>query len=218
MASTAAPLVPPDADLDALRDAAACCTACELYKSGTQTVFGQGPDDSRVMLVGEQPGDQEDKEGEPFVGPAGRVLGDALTDAGIERDEAFVTNIVKHFKWRARGKRRIHQKPDAEEIAACRPWFEAELAAVGPEVVVPLGATAAKALLGSSFRVTRQRGEVTEWPDGPPWTEGGPSTYVVATMHPSSVIRLRGTDEQEYRVAFDELVSDLRVVGDLLRG
>lgn len=214
MTSTAAPLVPPDADLEAVREAAAGCKACELHKSGTQTVFGDGPSHARVVLVGEQPGEREDQQGAPFVGPAGRVLDEALESAGIDRAQAYVTNIVKHFKWRPRGKRRIHQRPNAEEITACRPWFDAELARLRPEVVVPLGATAAQALLGASLRITRQRGEVLEWRGTSPVTDVPPR--LVPTVHPSSVIRLRGSDEQGYREAMAGLVDDLRVVRGLL--
>jgi DNA polymerase len=145
--------------LEQLRLEAAGCTRCELYQRATQTVFGEGARHARVMLVGEQPGDQEDKQGRPFVGPAGRLLDQALAAAGLERTDVYVTNIVKHFKWQARGKRRIHEKPNAREIAACRPWLEAEVAAVRPELPVLLGATAAQALLGRGFRVTRSRGQ-----------------------------------------------------------
>lgn len=162
-------------DLDALRDAAAGCTRCPLHRDATQTVFGAGPGDADLMLVGEQPGDQEDQAGAPFVGPAGRVLDDAVDAAGIDRERAYVTNMVKHFKFKRQGKRRIHQKPNREEIVACQPWLDGEIAAVGPTVVVLLGATAATALLGSSFRVTRQRGEVFD-------REG---YRVTATVHPS---------------------------------
>src|SRR5213076_3563618 len=151
--------VPDQPTLPALRESAAGCRACDLYKSGTQTVFGEGAEHAQVMFVGEQPGDREDREGKPFVGPAGRVLDEALEEAGIDRTKAYVTNVVKHFKWQARGKRRIHAKPAWSEIAACRPWLEAELTVVKPQVLVCLGATAAQALLGRSFRVTRERGK-----------------------------------------------------------
>src|SRR5213592_4271768 len=144
-------------DLDELRRRARACKACDLWKTGTQTVFGEGAHDAKVMLIGEQPGDREDIEGHPFVGPAGRLLDRALEEAGIARSEAYITNVVKHFKYTMRGKRRIHQRPDAEEIKACRPWLDAELAVVKPQVLVCLGATAAKALLGPSFKVTKQR-------------------------------------------------------------
>ena len=195
--------VPPGGTLAQLRERAAGCTACHLYRDATQTVFGAGPQDARLVLVGEQPGDQEDLRGTPFVGPAGRLLDRALRDAGIARGDAYVTNAVKHFKFVRRGKRRIHQTPKAEEIKACRPWLEAELDAIQPQVVVPLGATAAKALLGSGFRVSRQRGEVVER-DG---------LRYVATVHPSAI--LRGPPE-ERDAAFGELVDDLRVAAALL--
>ena len=156
-------LIPPKASLKRLREAAATCHACPLWRTGTQTVFGKGSPRARLMLVGEQPGDREDRAGEPFVGPAGEVLSEALRKAGIDRDEAYVTNVVKHFKWtQGRGKRRLHQRPNTEEITACRPWLDAELEVVRPEVLVCLGATAAKALLGSKVRVTKDRGRFLE--------------------------------------------------------
>src|SRR5688572_14085856 len=161
---TAAPLVPARPSLPKLRDAAADCQACPLWKTGTQTVFGEGAAKAEVMFVGEQPGDQEDKAGKPFVGPAGKLLDRALEEAGIDRSAVYVTNAVKHFKWQARGKRRIHQKPNWSEIAACRPWLDAELAVVKPRVLVALGATAGQALLGRQFRVTKQRGELLDSP------------------------------------------------------
>jgi uracil-DNA glycosylase len=200
---SAAPLVPERPSLPKLREAAAGCTACDLYKTGTQTVFGEGTRSAEVMLVGEQPGDQEDLAGRPFVGPAGRLLDEALVDAGIDRKTVYVTNVVKHFKWQARGKRRIHQKPNWSEIAACRPWLEAELAVVEPRVLVCLGATAAQALLGRQFRVTRERGRLVE---------SDLAEHVIATVHPSSILRDPETREQEY-AAF---VQDLRVVATLL--
>src|SRR3954468_12085177 len=157
---TAAPLIPPKATLPLLRQIAAGCQACDLYKCGTQTVFGEGRKAARAMLVGEQPGDSEDKAGRPFVGPAGKLLDKALAAAGIDRNLVYVTNVVKHFKWVPRGKRRLHEKPNAREIAACKPWLQAELAVVRPRVLVCLGATAAQALLGKSFRVTKMRGQI----------------------------------------------------------
>jgi DNA polymerase len=190
-------------DIAALRDQAATCTRCHLYRDATQTVFGAGPPDADLMLVGEQPGDQEDRAGEPFVGPAGRMLNDALEDAGIDRDRSYVTNMVKHFKFKRQGKRRIHQKPNREEITACQPWLEGEIAAVQPAVVVLLGATAATALLGSSFRVTAQRGEVFDR-DG---------YRLTATVHPSSVLRVPHDRRQ---AAYDDLVADLSDVATLL--
>ena len=192
--------------LKALREEAAGCTRCDLYKRGTQTVFGDGARHARVMLVGEQPGDQEDKQGRPFVGPAGRLLDQALVAAGIDRDEVYVTNAVKHFKWEPRGKRRIHQKPNAREIAACRPWLEAELAAVRPEVVVALGATAAKALFGAQFRVTVTRGR----PLPTPLAGRG-----LATVHPSAILRERD-DDARHR-ALRAFIADLMEVPRLLQ-
>ena len=197
---SAAPLVPDRASLPKLGEAAAGCTACDLYKTGTQTVFGEGTRNAEVMFVGEQPGDQEDLAGKPFVGPAGRLLDEALVDAGIDRKTVYVTNVVKHFKWQARGKRRLHQKPNWSEIAACRPWLDAELAVVEPRVLVCLGATAAQALLGRQFRVTRERGRPVE---------SDLAAHVIATVHPSSILRSDPeTREQEY-AAF---VEDLKVV------
>lgn len=205
MAATAAPLVPTPPTLPALRAAAAGCRACPLWERGTQTVFGEGAEAARLMLVGEQPGDREDVEGRPFVGPAGRVLDDALVAAGIERADVYLTNAVKHFKWQARGKRRIHQRPAGPEIGACRPWLDAEIAAVRPEVVVCLGATAAQALLGPSFRVTRQRGQFVEGLMGP---------VVTATVHPSSI--LRAPDDAARGQAMDAFVADLKRVAERL--
>jgi uracil-DNA glycosylase len=187
-------------DLDELRRKAQECRACDLWQTGTQTVFGEGPARADVTMVGEQPGDREDIEGRPFVGPAGRVLDTALERAGIERDRVYLTNVVKHFKWRPRGKRRIHQKPNLEEINACRPWLDGELAAVRPRVLVCLGAVAAQALLGRDFRVSRQRGE---------WLESPLAERVTATVHPSSI--LRGDPEQR-DAEMDRFVEDLRMV------
>jgi DNA polymerase len=191
--------------LDELRAEAAGCTACPLWKTGTQTVFGEGADSAAVMFVGEQPGDQEDKQGRPFVGPAGRVLDEALDLVGIDRATAYVTNAVKHFKWEARGKRRIHAKPTWTEQTACRPWLESELEVVRPRVLVCLGATAAQALLGRDFRVSRQRGELVESPLAP---------YVTATIHPSSILRQR--DEESRHAELEAFVADLRKVAGLL--
>jgi DNA polymerase len=201
---TAAPLVPARPSLTKLRGAAADCKACPLWKTGTQTVFGEGSPKAEVMFVGEQPGDQEDKAGKPFVGPAGRLLDQAMEEAGIDRSLAYVTNVVKHFKWQARGKRRIHQKPNWSEIAACHPWLEAELAVVKPRVLVCLGATAAQALLGRQFRVTRQRGEPVD-------SELAP--VVLATVHPSSILR---ADEEDRGTELAAFVSDLKVVASHL--
>jgi uracil-DNA glycosylase len=192
--------------LTALREVAAGCRACDLWRNATQTVFGEGRRTAEVMLIGEQPGDKEDLAGHPFVGPAGRVLDQALNDVGIDREQVYVTNAVKHFKWKARGKRRIHDKPNAAEVAACRPWPDAELATVRPRVVVLLGATAAQALLGRSFRVTKERGKVLE--------ETVIAPFVVATVHPSSI--LRAPDGAARHEAEREFRADLAVVASLL--
>lgn len=215
----ASPYVPEGADLPALRRAAMECRGCPLYRDATQTVFGMGDLYARAFLVGEQPGDQEDRRGEPFVGPAGRVLDKALAEAGIERGDAYLTNAVKHFKFvrREGGKRRIHQPPGAREIAACRPWLAAELRLVGPEVIIALGAVAGKALLGPSFRVTRQRGEPLACPPydqlGAPAAPGmrdAPSR-IVATIHPSAVLRAEDRD-----AVYAGFVADLKVAARLL--
>ena len=192
--------------LDELRAEAAGCRNCELWREATQTVFGEGPAGARMMLVGEQPGDQEDLAGHPFVGPAGRLLDDALAGAGIDRGGVYVTNAVKHFKWKARGKRRIHDRPSAAEVSACRPWLEGELEAVRPEVLVLLGATAAQALLGRSFRVTRSRGV--------PLEQTGLARWAVATVHPSSILRER--DDGARHAAKQLFVGDLRAAAALL--
>src|SRR3954462_1856213 len=196
---TAAPLVPARPTLAKLRAAAAGCTACPLYKTGTQTVFGEGLAEARAVFLGEQPGDSEDKLGRPFVGPAGKLLDRALLEAGIDRKLVYVTNAVKHFKWAGRGKRRLHEKPNAREIAACRPWLEAELAVLEPEVLVCLGATAAQAVLGKSFRVTQMRGQIFP-------REAGLS--VMATVHPSSI--LRAPDEEARHREMAAFVHDLQ--------
>jgi len=192
-------------ELDELRAEAAGCRACPLWETGTQTVFGEGSDSAEVMFVGEQPGDQEDKQGRPFVGPAGRVLDEALEAAGIDRGTTYVTNAVKHFKWEARGKRRIHAKPTWTEQMACRPWLESELEVVQPRVLVCLGATAAQSLLGKQFRVTKERGR---------WLESELAEYVTATIHPSSILRQR--DDESRRREMDGLVEDLRLVASVL--
>ena len=202
---TAAPLVPDQPTLPRLRDAAATCTACPLWQTGTQTVFGEGLARAEVVFVGEQPGDQEDLAGKPFVGPAGKLLDRALEEAGIDRRLAYVTNVVKHFKWQARGKRRIHQKPNWSEIAACRPWLDAELAVVQPRVLVCLGSTAAQALFGRDFRVTQRRGELVDSPLAP---------RALATVHPSSI--LRAPDEPTREAEYAAFVDDLRQVAALL--
>ena len=202
----ATPFLPDKHTLPALRDAAAGCRGCHLWRGATQTVFGEGLKKARVMLVGEQPGDKEDQAGHPFVGPAGRELDKGLEAAGIVRDEAYVTNVVKHFKFEERGRRRIHQTPKRFEIDACRPWLDEELRVVQPDALVPLGATAAKALLGSSFRVTKQRGQVIE--------DSGLAPIVVATILPSAILRQR-TDEE--RIAEREaFAADLAVVAQAL--
>ena len=202
---SAEPFVPTSTSLKTLATAAEKCRGCDLYKNATQVVFGDGPKSARIMLVGEQPGDQEDREGEPFVGPAGVLLDKALADAGIPRAQVFLTNAVKHFKWEPRGKRRIHKKPRMSEVKACRPWLEAELRAVQPAIVVCLGATAAQSLLGGSFKLMKQRGEVLSSPVAP---------RVVATIHPSAV--LRAPDSQGRRAAYEMLVADLKVVARAL--
>jgi uracil-DNA glycosylase family protein len=202
---SAAAFLPDRLNLTSLREAARLCTACPLHLTGTQTVFGEGPAGARIVLVGEQPGDREDLEGRPFVGPAGRLLEEALGEAGIERASAYLTNVVKHFKWQARGKRRIHQKPNAAEIAACRPWLDAELAVIRPEALVCLGATAAQALLGRQFRVTRDRGRLLD-------SELAPVT--LATVHPSSI--LRALDDETRRRDRALFVEDLRVAAEAL--
>jgi len=192
--------------LEERRAAAVECRACDLWRNATQTVFGEGSERAEVMMVGEQPGDREDLEGRPFVGPAGRVLDRALEEVGIDRDLVYMTNVVKHFKWRPRGKRRIHQKPNAEEIRACRPWLESELALVKPRVLVCLGSVAAQALLGRQFRVTGERGRFVESPL---------AERVTATVHPSSI--LRAGDDEARRLAMEQFVEDLRVVGQELK-
>jgi uracil-DNA glycosylase len=199
-------LLPERPSLGSVREAAKDCKACDLYKRGTQTVFGEGPRKAGIMLVGEQPGDAEDLAGHPFVGPAGRLLDKALDEAGIDRKQVYVTNVVKHFKWEPRGKRRIHAKPNAAEIQACRPWLETEIALVQPRVLVCLGATAAQALLGKSFKVSRQRGELIPSPLAP---------VVTATVHPSSI--LRAPDDEARREEMRRFVEDLRGVAEHLR-
>jgi len=191
--------------LPVLREAAAGCRACDLWKRGTQTVFGEGARHATVMFVGEQPGNDEDLAGHPFVGPAGKLLDKALAEVGVDRKQAYVTNVVKHFKWEPRGKRRIHAKPNAQEIHACRPWLEAEIALVHPKVIVCLGATAAQALLGKKFRVSQQRGEFVSSPLAP---------FVTATVHPSSI--LRAPDDETRRVERQRFVEDMKKVAQAL--
>jgi len=197
---SAAP-VPAKLTLPTLRAAAAGCKACDLWKLGTQTVFGEGKATARVMMVGEQPGDKEDLQGRPFVGPAGAVLDKALTAAGINRNDVYVTNIVKHFKWEPRGKRRLHKKPNMLEISACRPWLEAEIKVVKPEVLVLMGATAAQGIMGSQFRVTQHRGQ---------WLESNFAQLVMATVHPSSI--LRAPDDDSRHEEMRKFIEDLKQV------
>ena len=197
--SPAEDLIPSRPTLPLLKVAAADCKACDLWKRGTQTVFGEGRRRSKVMFVGEQPGNEEDLTGKPFVGPAGRLFDAALEEAGIDRKQTYVTNVVKHFKWEPRGKRRIHKKPNAQEIAACRPWLQAEIDLIKPEVIVALGATAAQSLFGPQFRVTKQRGQFLESTLAP---------YVMATVHPSSI--LRAPDYETRRLEHRRFVDDLK--------
>jgi DNA polymerase len=201
---SAAEFLPEHLTLPALREAAAACRGCDLWEVGTQTVFGEGAVDAEAMFVGEQPGDQEDRAGKPFVGPAGRVFDEALAGAGIDRASVYVTNAVKHFKWQARGKRRIHQKPNWTELTACRPWLEAELEVVKPRVLVLLGATAAQTLLGREFRVTQHRGELLQ---------SDLAEAVTATVHPSSILR---GEPDERDANFAAFVDDLKFVASVL--
>jgi DNA polymerase len=203
---SAADFLPAARTLSAARRAATTCRGCHLYKNATQTVFGAGPKRAPVMLVGEQPGDQEDRIGQPFVGPAGRLLDRALEEAGIDRAAVYVTNVVKHFKWEPRGKRRIHRKPDSREIGACMPWLELEASVVRPTVLVCLGATAGRAVLGAAFKVTRDRGQ---------WREGTLAPHVMGTIHPSAVLRLVDSTERERELK--RFVDDLARVSALLR-
>jgi uracil-DNA glycosylase len=198
-------LIPSHATLAALKNAAKSCRACDLWQRGTQTVFGEGGSNAKVIFVGEQPGDREDLEGKPFVGPAGGLLDKALLEAGIDRTKVYVTNAVKHFKWEPRGKRRIHKKPNAAEIAACRPWLDAEIAVLKPRVLVCLGATAAQALLGRDFHVTQHRGEFVDSPLAP---------YVMATVHPSSI--LRAPDDESRHEEMRRFVTDLKKLAAVL--
>jgi uracil-DNA glycosylase len=201
--TSAAEFVPASRSLAKLRHAADKCRGCPLWKDATQTVFGAGPRKAELMLVGEQPGDREDVEGDPFVGPAGGILARALEGAGIDAGDVYLTNAVKHFKWRPRGKRRLHQTPRAGEVEACKPWLEAELKAVRPTALLALGSTAAKALFGPSVRVTRDRGKLIDSPLAP---------VAALTMHPSAILRLR--DQEERHDALAGLIDDLRLVAD----
>jgi DNA polymerase len=203
---SAAELIPANFTWQVLHDTAAGCRACPLWERGTQTVFGEGPEGARVMFVGEQPGNEEDRAGRPFVGPAGRLLDEALAEAGVDRADTYVTNVVKHFKWEERGKRRIHAKPNATEIAACVPWLTAELEVVRPRVLVCLGATAAQSLLGRGFRVTAERGK---------WIESTLAAFVMATVHPSSILRAR--DSETRRAEMMRFIQDLRLIPEALQ-
>jgi uracil-DNA glycosylase len=204
--TSAADFFPERTSIPSLRKAADGCRGCDLYRDATQTVFGEGPSDARIVMIGEQPGDREDLAGRPFVGPAGGLLDRAIEEAGLVRDEIYLTNVVKHFKHVVRGKRRIHRKPDTEEIRACTPWLEAELARIEPDVLVLLGATAAQAILGRTFKVTQHRGEFVDSPL---------ASMVTATVHPSSILRSR--TDAERRAALDAFVRDLRRVASALR-
>jgi uracil-DNA glycosylase len=199
--------IPADATMPELRDLAAGCKACDLWRDATQTVFGEGAQDSQVVLIGEQPGNQEDLQGKPFVGPAGKILDQALEQAGIERGAVYITNAVKHFKWTRKGKLRIHKKPSADEVEACRPWLDAEIELTRPKVIVCMGATAAQAMLGRKFRLTQHHGEFVSSPQRPP---------VTATIHPSAVLRAP-TDEDRHTM-MEQLVRDLKVVARKVRG
>jgi uracil-DNA glycosylase len=198
---TAAPLIPPRPTIKKLQAAAAECTACDLWKTGTQTVFGEGKQRSTVMFIGEQPGNSEDLEGRPFVGPAGGLLDKALEEAGIDRSQVYVTNVVKHFKWEPRGKRRIHKKPNALEITACRPWLEAEIAVVKPRAIICLGSTAAQAVIDPKFKVSIQRGTFVKSPL---------AEFVTATVHPSSI--LRAPSDEARRAEMKRFIDDLKKI------
>jgi uracil-DNA glycosylase family protein len=198
--------IPADATLEELRRLSAGCKACDLWRNATQTVFGEGAEHAEVVLIGEQPGNQEDLQGHPFVGPAGKILDQALEQAGIERDAVYITNAVKHFKWIRKGKLRIHQKPRADEVEACRPWLEAELALTRPTLIVCMGATAAQALLGRNFRLTQHHGELISTPQKPP---------IIATIHPSAV--LRAPSDEDRHSMMNQLVKDLKVAAGNLK-
>jgi DNA polymerase len=196
--TSSADFLPKRLSLKSLREAAAHCEGCELYKVGTQTVFGEGPKSASIMMIGEQPGDEEDKQGHPFVGPAGRLLDEAIQDAGLSRDDVYVTNAVKHFRWEPRGKRRLHKKPSARHIEACRPWLQAEILVVKPRVIICLGATAAQAILGKEFRITKQRGK---------FFRRKYEAWITATYHPSAI--LRAPDKEARDRMRRELTQDL---------
>ena len=203
--TSALEFLPPRTSLPAMRAAVQGCRGCHLHANATQAVFGEGPASARVVLIGEQPGNEEDLQGHPFVGPAGRVLDEAMREAGLDRAEAYVTNVVKHFKWEAKGGRRMHRKPGAREIGACLPWLEKEIERIRPEVLVLLGATAAQTLLGRDFKVTLRRGEVLESALAP---------HAVATVHPSSILRTRTREER--RIQMERFTADLVTVARLL--
>ena len=203
---SATDFMPEQLTLPSLKAAAADCKGCDLWKKGTQTVFGEGKRRAIALFVGEQPGNEEDLTGKPFVGPAGRIFDSALEEAGINRQQTYVTNVVKHFKWEPRGKRRIHKKPNSQEINACRPWLEAEIAVIKPQVIVALGATAAQALLGAQFRVTKHRGEFLESTLAP---------YIMATVHPSSI--LRAPDDETRRLEYRRFIDDLKKLARVLK-
>ena len=203
---SASDLIPDRPSLPSLREAAADCRACDLWKLGTQTVFGEGRRRAKVMFIGEQPGNEEDLTGKPFVGPAGKLFDIALVAAGIDRSQTYVTNVVKHFKWEPRGKRRIHKKPNAVEIAACHPWLQAEIALIKPDVIVALGATAAQTLLGPKFRVTKERGK---------FLESNLAPYVMATVHPSSI--LRAPDDKTRRLELRRFIDDLKKLARVIK-
>lgn len=198
---------PDNINYASIKDAAAYCEGCDLYKNATQTVFGEGPANAEVLFIGEQPGDEEDLTGRPFVGPAGRLFDKALAEAGIDRSAVYITNVVKHFKWKPQGKRRLHEKPNAAEIRACMPWLNAELEVIKPRILVFLGATAAQALLGKQFRVTKERGV---------WLDSQLAERVIATVHPSSI--LRAPDPEIREIQYAEFVKDLRTIADALTG
>ena len=204
---SAADFLPSRKELRVLAEAAKGCRGCEIYCNATQTVFGEGAEDAVCMFVGEQPGDREDLEGKPFVGPAGKLLDEAMEEAGVAREKVYVTNAVKHFKWEPRGKRRLHAKPSAREIAACRPWLEAEIEVVKPRMIVCLGATASQSLMGSAFRLTKHRGEILK---GTGWAE-----WVLATVHPSSLLRM--PDAEARRAAREGFVGDMKLVAKWLK-
>jgi uracil-DNA glycosylase family protein len=204
--TSAAEFLPPKRTLESLRSAAGSCKGCDLYKNATQTVFGEGPKDASVMLVGEQPGDMEDRQGHPFVGPAGRLLDKSLAEARISRDEVYITNAVKHFRWIQRGKRRLHQKPLIRQVIACKPWLDAEIEAIHPKVVVCLGATAAQSMAGRIVKITQERGKFLE-------SDSGVAIFI--TIHPSSIYRLQEKDEQEKE--YHRFVAEMKLVGRKLR-